>query len=209
MYFSFKYVRSAHNQGHSFSGSRNTCMQNTCTHIHPTSARHSDNCGDIAWAYLLHCNFVFQAHYRNNFKPLRNSPSEINATPSYDVMPPRKSKLPNISNNLMSLKKSLNKTLLGKAVNSFTQSPSDNSSRSVAQTGAVHIRCSGLSDDAQSAMQRARSPECKQKLVDISCQHTQKYMFAKSLPRFCPLKGNALWRCAFNWIQITCTYTYL
>ena len=53
----------------------------------------------------------------------------------------------------------------------------------------VRLHCTNISKDAQSAVSRAKTLQCKQKLADIACQHSKKSMFAESLPRYCPLKG--------------------
>ena len=130
----------------------------------------------------------FQSGHQSYLKRLRNS-SDMDVVPVGDVMQHMKSKLLNATNNFAPWKNSWSKKLSNMMANKFTGAPPANNSHLVKQTGAVHMPCSGLTKDAQSAIQRARSPECKQKLVDISCQHAQKYMFAKSLPRYCPLKG--------------------
>ena len=52
------------------------------------------------------------------------------------------------------------------------------------------LPCDNMHQDAVSAVGRAKTPECRDKLAEISCQHEKEYMFAESLPRFCPLKGN-------------------
>ena len=56
-------------------------------------------------------------------------------------------------------------------------------------TRKFEVKCEDLHPDAESAITRAKSVECKQKLMDISCRHQQQSMFPASLPRFCPLKG--------------------
>ena len=38
-------------------------------------------------------------------------------------------------------------------------------------------------------MERATTNQCKQEIIDVVCQHQTDSMFAKTLPRYCPLKG--------------------
>lgn len=51
------------------------------------------------------------------------------------------------------------------------------------------ISCRTMNSDAQSAYSRAESAECKQAIERVSCLIAREKLFAKSLPRYCPLKG--------------------
>lgn len=51
-------------------------------------------------------------------------------------------------------------------------------------------RCEITGKEAVSAITRAKTIQCKQELADVACLHNEEKLYAHSMPRFCPLKGN-------------------
>ncbi|XP_033102591.1 xylosyltransferase 1-like [Anneissia japonica] len=52
-------------------------------------------------------------------------------------------------------------------------------------------KCAIQNKDAISALSRATTDDCKQRIADVVCQVQDNKLYPKTLPRYCPLKGKA------------------
>ncbi|XP_041362874.1 xylosyltransferase 2-like [Gigantopelta aegis] len=51
-------------------------------------------------------------------------------------------------------------------------------------------KCDIVDKQALSALGRAKTVECRQQIADVACLNADGMLYAPSLPRYCPLKGN-------------------
>lgn len=50
-------------------------------------------------------------------------------------------------------------------------------------------KCNITSKEAMSAITRAKTADCKQKLADTACLSLEEKLYPKNLPHLCPHKG--------------------
>ena len=51
-------------------------------------------------------------------------------------------------------------------------------------------KCDIVNKQALSALGRAKTVECRQQIADVACLNADGMLYAPSLPRYCPLRGN-------------------
>ncbi|XP_068193653.1 xylosyltransferase 1-like [Antennarius striatus] len=52
-------------------------------------------------------------------------------------------------------------------------------------------QCEVSGKEAISALSRAKSRECRQRIVEVYCQHKERTLMPEKVPRYCPLEGKA------------------
>lgn len=55
------------------------------------------------------------------------------------------------------------------------------------------LQCEISGKEAISALSRAKSRECRQRIVEVYCKHKERALMPEKVPRFCPIEGENIW----------------